>query len=330
MGGSVLLKKVLQVIRKHRLIKNGNRILVAVSGGPDSTALLNILYELRNELRIKLHVAHLDHRLRADSVKDRDFVETLAGSLNIPFSSERISLKSLSGQGSREEIWRNRRLEFLFKTAQKIKADSIALGHNRDDQAETVLMRLIRGTGLYGLKAILLKRKIGKFTLIRPLVCAGRKEIAAYLKQKSILFRVDSSNMEDIYFRNKIRNNLLPLLEAKYNKNIREVLANIAETAGADYDYLNLQSEQLFKKMGTRIKLDAFINLHPALQRLIMRLAITHLQGSTRRITFQHIRELEDLIFNRPINSIVDLPQGISAVKRKHILHFYSRKLLNS
>lgn len=325
MGKSVLLKKVLQAIQKHRLINNGDRVLAAVSGGPDSVALLYVLYALKDELGIKLHVAHLDHGLRPDSAKDGRFVETLARRLNIPCSVARINLKSISKKGSLEEICRNKRLEFLFRTAQKIKADSIALGHNRDDQAETVLMRLLRGTGLYGLKAILIKRKIGKFTLIRPLVCAGRKEILAHLKQGGIHFRIDASNLEDVYFRNKIRNNLLPLLEAKYNKNIREVLANIAETAGADYDYLNTQAEQVFKKMRGKIKLDAFKKLHPALQRIIARLAIARLQGNTRRITFQHIKELEDLVFNRPMNSIVDLPQGISAVKKKHILHFYPR-----
>jgi tRNA(Ile)-lysidine synthase len=321
----MLLERVRQTIQKHRLIKKGERVLVAVSGGPDSIALVCLLYALRRDLGLKLHVAHLDHGLRADSAKDRKFVERMAGTMGLPCTAERIDIQSLAQRGSLEEAARTCRLEFLFRTARKIKAETIALGHNRDDQAETVLMRLFRGTGLYGLSAISMKRKITGYTLIRPLLETGRTDIAAYLRKLKIPFCVDISNAEDVYTRNRIRNKLLPLLEKEYNGNIREVLAGTAETAGYDYDFLNLQAERAFKKMGGVIKLERFAVLHPALQRLMFRLAIAKIQGNTRRITLQHIRELEDLVSNRPAGSIVDLPQGASVVKKKTSLRFYLR-----
>ncbi|MFA5363314.1 MAG: tRNA lysidine(34) synthetase TilS [Candidatus Omnitrophota bacterium] len=321
----MLLERVRQIIKKYSLVKNGERVLVAVSGGPDSTALVFLLYALRKELDLKLHVAHLDHGLREDSVKDRKFVEKMSGNMGLPCTAERIDIKSSAQRGSLEERARTCRMEFLFRTARKIKAGTIALGHNRDDQAETVLMRLLRGTGLYGLSAISMKRKIKGYTFVRPLLETGRKEIVAYLGKAKIPFCVDISNAEDAYTRNRIRNNLLPLLEKEYNRNIRDVLAGTAETAGYDYDYLNRQAELAFKKMGGVIKLERCAVLHPALQRLMFRLAIARVQGNTRRITFQHIRELEDLVSNRPVGSIVDLPQGVSVVKKKTSLRFYLR-----
>ncbi|MDD2702665.1 MAG: tRNA lysidine(34) synthetase TilS [Candidatus Omnitrophica bacterium] len=322
----MFLERIRQTVRKYRLVKKNDRVLVAVSGGPDSTALLCALYSLKKELDLKLHVAHLDHGLREDSAKDRKFVERMSATMGLACTAKRIDIKALARNGgSLEETARTYRLEFLFRTARKIKAGTVALGHNRDDQAETVLMRLFRGTGLYGLSAISMKRSIKGFILIRPLLETSRKDIAAYLKKGKIPFCNDPTNTEDVYTRNKIRNKLLPLLEKEYNGNIREVLAATAETAGYDYDYLNLQAERAFKKMGGVIKLGMFADFHPALQRLIFRFAIAGVQGNTRRITFQHIRELEDLVCNRPVRSIVDLPRGISVIKGKTSLRFYIR-----
>ncbi len=321
----MFVKKILETIKKYDLVKPGESVLVAVSGGPDSIALLYSLYSLRKALGLKLHVAHLDHGLRKNSGKDREFVERQAFRLGLPSTTAGIEAGVLGQKGSLEERARSCRLEFLLRTAKKIKAGTIALGHNRDDQAETVLMRLFRGSGLNGLSAISVKRKIKGFIFIRPLLEVSRNEIAAYLGQARLRYCIDSSNAEDIYTRNRIRNKLLPLLEKQYNRNIRDVLAVTAETAGQDYDFLNLHAERAFKKMGGVIKLERFAVLHPALQRLIFRLAIAGVQGNTRRITFQHIRELEDLVLNRPTGSIVDLPQGVSAVKKKTSLVFYMR-----
>jgi len=322
---SMLLEKAKNTIRKYNLLDKKDRVVIGVSGGPDSVALLYLLNSLRKELKISLHIAHLDHMLRKESAKDRRFVEGLAQKLKIPITTTRINIKELAKKGSQEEIARNARLGFLFKVAKDTKADKIALGHNLDDQAETVLMRILRGSGLYGLSGILPKRNIAGYQIIRPLLEVRRKEIEAFLKKKKIKPCIDTSNLEEIYFRNKIRNKLIPLLEKEYNKNIKNILSNMAESIGCDYNYLLGITNRYAKKLKSRINLNKFITLHPAIQRLTLRMIITRLKGDTRRITFRNIREIEDLISNRPTNSVVDLPRGISVIKKKGFLSFYRR-----
>jgi len=338
----MILEKVKNTIKKYKLIQKGERIVVGVSGGPDSVALLYLLNSLKKELKIRLYIAHLDHMLRSDSYKDREFVESLSRKLKIPITTTQINIKELAKRGSVEEIARNLRLGFFFKVAKDVKAKKIALGHNLDDQAETVLMRMLRGTGLYGLSGILPKRNIAGFEIIRPLIEVRRKEIEGFLKRKKIKPRIDVSNLEDIYFRNKIRNKLLPLLEKRYNRNIKEVLANMADSLGYDYDYLLRKARLTMKRMNpalhkigkirnpkkggmkNKLNINKLLKLHPAILRLILRLAIARVKGDMRRLTFKHIREIEDLILNRPTNSIVDLPCGISVIKKK-CLSIYPR-----
>lgn len=320
----MFVEKVKSTIRNFNLIETRDRIVVGVSGGPDSVALLYILNRLKKEYGLSLHLAHLDHMLRKDSYKDAEFVESLSKRLKLPITTARINIKGLSQKGSQEEIARNARLGFFFKVAKNWKAKKIALGHNLDDQAETVLMRIIRGTGLYGLAGIAAKRKISGFQIIRPLIETKRKEINAYLKKKKIKPRIDNSNLHDFYFRNKLRNKLIPLLEKEYNGNIKETLANLAQSASYDYDYLCLMAERTLKGQRLRFNIQKLQKLHPAILRLILRRAIAAIKGDTRRISLKHIKEIEDLIFNRPINSIVDLPKGISVIKTKH-LRFYLR-----
>jgi tRNA(Ile)-lysidine synthase len=272
-----------------------------------------------------LHIAHLDHCLRLDSARDKEYVESVARKLNLPFTATQVNIRGLAKKGSIEQICRNARLGFLFRVARTIKAKKIALGHNLDDQAETVLMRILRGTGLYGLAGILPKREIAGFWIIRPLIEVRRKEIQAFLKRKKIKPLLDKTNLEDIYFRNKVRNRLIPLLEKEYNQNIKEVLANLAQSAGCDYAYL-LQQALRFRGAGRRrLNLAKLAKWHPAMQRLLIRQAIAELKGDTRRITFRHLKEIEDLLFRRPVNSIVDLPSGISVEKNKSALFFYGR-----
>ncbi len=321
----MIINKVKATIERYRLISKNDKIVMGVSGGPDSVALLYVLNGLKKEFNLSLHIAHLDHRLRKDSYKDREFVDGLAVKLKLPITTAQLNVKELAKGGSLEEICRNARLGFLFKVARDIKANKIALGHNLDDQAETVLMRIIRGAGLYGLSGILPRRNIAGYVIIRPLIEVKRREIEMYLKRKRIRPRIDASNLEDIYFRNRIRNGLLPLLEKKYNKNIKEILSNTAESIGYDYDYLQSVAVRAMKGMKTKLNLNKLLKLHPAIRRLILRQAIASLKGSTRGITFQHIREIGDLILNRPVNSIVDLPKGVSVVKKKTHLFLYQR-----
>jgi tRNA(Ile)-lysidine synthase len=274
-------------------------------------------------LGLKLQAAHIDHMLRSDSASDLKYVQDLCNRLKVQLNSARINIRSLNEKGSLEEAARNARLDFFFKTAKAIKADAIALGHNLDDQAETVLMRILRGSGLAGLSGILPKRNFPGFRVIRPLIEINRKEIEAFLKKRKIRARIDSTNSENIYFRNRIRHKLLPLLERDYSGNIKEILANMAESVALDYDYLARVTEKIAKRSKTSFSLNKLDSLHPALKRLVFRGAIASLKGDTRRITFQHIREIEDLLLNRPSGSVVNLPRNVCAKKKRNYLEFY-------
>ena len=321
----MILEKVKNTVQEYQLLNKNDRVLVGVSGGPDSVTLLYLLNSLKNEFKLKFHVAHFDHMLRKDSSKDAVFVKKLSAELNIPFTTAKVRVRKLARKGSLEEIARNARLNFFFQAAKKVKADKIALGHNLDDQAETVLMRILRGTGLYGLAGILPKRKINGFTIIRPLIAVSRKEIEGYLYKNKIKTRLDATNLKNIYFRNKIRNHLLPLLEKKYNRNIKVVLANMGETVALDYEYLSWVAARANQSLGKRLNLKRFLGLHPAIQRLILRMNIAKFAGNTRKIGFQHIKEIENLISRRPVNSVVDLPKEVSVMKKGAYILFYKR-----
>jgi tRNA(Ile)-lysidine synthase len=311
------------LIKKHKLIDKDDKVVIGVSGGADSLCLLLLLNSLKKDLNLTLYIAHLDHLLRKESGRDAQFVKKLGQKLGIPVILGRIDVKGLLRKTSLEESARNVRLKFLAGAANKLRAGKIALAHNFDDQAETVLMRILRGTGLSGLSGIPLRRKMGKIEIIRPLLNLKRKDIESFLKKRKISFCVDKSNTDEIYFRNKIRHKLLPLLEKDYNSNIREVLFNLAQNAGSDYEYLKVSAARFLKNNNSNLELNKLKALHPSIMRLKLRNAIACIQGDTRRITFKHIQELEDLIINRPQGSIVDLPKGIQVKKTRKSLKFY-------
>ena len=235
-----IANQALLTIKRYAMFKKKDLVVVAVSGGPDSLALLFLLNSFKKNLGIKLHIAHLDHGLRNDSSDDLLFVEDLCRRLKLPVTAERIPAKSFPEKGSTEENARLLRYNFLFKVADKIGATRIAVGHTKDDQAETVLMRLLRGSGLSGLSGILPVRNIAGYTVVRPLIDTTRKDIENYLKTKRIKAKEDSSNSDTVFFRNKVRHELIPLLEKKYNPNIKDILAKAARNLGSDYEYLSV------------------------------------------------------------------------------------------
>ncbi len=329
-------------IKRYDLLSVNDVVVIGVSGGPDSTALALLLNSVKREFNLHLCIAHLDHQLRKDSYRDKNFVESLARRLNLPFVCSVINVSQLALKGSVEEIARQVRFDFLFSVARKTRANKIALGHNQDDQAETVLMRLIRGTGLLGLGSILPKRRMKGYTMIRPLIEIPRKNIEAYLKRRGIKARIDYSNKDIAYFRNRIRNRLIPELIRDYNPNIKEVLANMAQIAAYDYDYLENTAIKELSRLKRdpivargraypgeiRLNLDKLLRLHTAILRLILRLSIAQVKGSSLQVDFRHIKEIEDLIYHRPAGSIVDLPQRVSVSKRKNYLCIYRRNPL--
>jgi len=319
------MNKFKQTIKKYKLIQAGDKILVGVSGGPDSLALLLELFSLKSKLGLTLHVAHLDHGLRKDSSADALFVKHWGQKLDLPVTIKRLASRQIKAKGSLEEFFREERIKFFIQTAKTIKAEKIALGHNLDDQAETVLMRLLRGTGLSGLSGISARRVIQGAVFIRPFLETTRRQIDKFLKNRGVKPRIDLTNQDEVFLRNKIRHHLIPILKNKYNKNILKVLAHLAESVSYDYEYLNQAAKKSLKGNPARLNLVKIMKLHPAILRLKLRQSIFYLQGDMRRIGFQHIKELEDLIFARPSGSIVDLPKGISVQKSRNCLRFYKR-----
>ncbi len=318
------LQQIKDYIRKHKLLAPSDKVIVGVSGGPDSVFLLYLLHQWQHEFGIHLHVAHVNHRLRKAADQDQQFVETLARKLKIPCSTAVWGRKE-GQRSSLEERARLYRLQFFSQLAKRQKTSLVALAHTQDDLAETVLMRLIRGTGLQGLRAMRPSSPYQSLEIVRPLLGTRKKDIHQYLKKHKIPYCIDITNQDIKFFRNKIRHQLLPLLVKDFNPQIYESLANVAEVSSADYDFLEARATDLFRRVtkvsadGTtlRIPLTSLRRCHPAIQRLLLRKAIERLQGNTRRLTFTHMKEMEDLLAHRPDNSRVHLPQQMVAQKDK-------------
>jgi len=331
---NLLIQKIQKTISSYRMFETGERVLVAVSGGPDSVALLHALCALNVRYCLDICVAHLDHGLRKNSKLDVKFVRDLTISLGLPFISGVIDWKKRKRVGSLEDDLRRRRYDFLFNAAKKINAKKIVLGHTKDDQAETALMRVIRGSGLYGLSAILPKRPVGSFEIVRPLIETERKDILLFLRRSKMRFRIDESNFDEKFFRNKIRKRLLPLLLKEYNPNIKDTLSNLALLVGADYSYLQSQADDfLSKHLNDRdgvfeISLNALSKIDIALERLVLRSVLERIlmkaahQGA-QPWTFKHSREIEDLIDHRPSGSKVHLPYSVTVLKKRNMLVIY-------
>jgi len=325
-GVSIFEKKIFEFIKKNKLLTPRGLILVGVSGGADSMALLVALNTLRHVLGIQLQAVHFNHRFRPEAVQDEQFVAQWCQKLNIPLTIGRRAgqkIKKLS-----EDDARQMRFKFFVKTSTSLKAQAVALAHTRNDLAETVLMRLIRGSGLYGLRGILPQRSMDGVNFIRPFVATDRQDIENYLKMKKIPFCQDATNDQMIYERNRIRHELLPLLARQYNPQITGALTDFAASAIEDYEYLSVQASRPFKKIVTvskhkiKMQLKGIRQLHPAMLRLVLRQMVEKLTQDPSGLTFEHIHALENLV-SQSAQGRIDLPHQMKAVKTKEFLELY-------
>lgn len=326
-----MLNRIKKTLVDYSMFTPGERVVVGVSGGPDSICLLYLLKQLDPQLCLDLCVAHFDHALRKDSSKDRLFVEKVAHQLCIPFFCGRLEKKKIKKRVMSEELLKKHRYDFLLKVCKKTNSKKIALGHTQDDQAETVLMRILRGSGLYGLSAILPKRCLDSCVIVRPLIEISRLQVLHFLSEKKIPYRVDGTNLENLFLRNRIRNKLLPLLEHEYNPNLKKVLADLALNVGADYHYLYDQAQVFLKKHLKRYRRGFYMDLPTlkktdvSLRRLFLRLVIEMLTGGLRALTFQHAQEMEDLLFLKTPGSQLHLPGDVVLLKEKNRLLIFRR-----
>lgn len=305
-----IISKVYREIIKKSLLKPGDRVMVAVSGGADSICLLNILLDLKDKLGITLLVAHFNHRLRGEeSDGDEKFVRE--------FCVER-GIECIIGRAEKENKYksedeaRKARYAFFENLLEGDKADKIALAHNLNDQAETVLLRLIRGSGFRGLKAIPSLRQ--KFC--RPLLSISRSEIENYLKKRHITFQTDSSNADTVFARNFIRHEILPKI-TRLNPNIVETLGNSAKNIGDDYDYIEESARRHLAAVTTQkssagliLDYKSWLDLHSAMKRLTLRIAIAELTDLAD-ISLKQIGEAIEMLERGRGKKMKDLPHSL-------------------
>ncbi len=314
--------RVLDFIRREGLVVPGEKLVVAVSGGADSVCLLSILLERQKELDIRLHVAHLDHRLRGRASRaDAGYVAGLARRLGLPATIESRDVRSYGREHhlSLEEAAREVRYAFLAEAAAAAGAERVAVGHTADDHVETVLMHLIRGSGLGGLRGL---RPLGRLaggsrdiTVIRPLLVLTREETADYCRRRRLRPRVDASNLSSAPFRNRVRLQLLPELR-QYNPRIDKALTRTARLAADDLDFIEIEAAQRWQEVAHReteaVVLDGkkLAALPPALQRHLLRLALASQRGGLKDIEAGHIEDLLDAL-TKPSGKIIGLPGGL-------------------
>jgi tRNA(Ile)-lysidine synthase len=328
-----LLHEVQHYIDAHRLLKPGARVVVGVSGGPDSVALLHVLQRLSGPLGLTLHVAHLHHGIRdIDADADAEFVAALAEAWGLPCTIERVDVPAIAAEHklALEEAARRARYTFLHQVAQQTGALRIAVGHNADDQSETVLMHLLRGAGPAGLRGMIpatplrdyhlltpCPKPVSEMKLVRPLLSIPRADIEAYCAEQQLATRFDCSNLDTTFFRNRLRHEVLPYL-AQTNPRIAQNLRHLAEVVRADYDllheFVSVAWDTLLVKGAPDLlafNLAGWRAQPLAIQRAIIRRAAYKLRHSLRDVSFVHVEDAVHIAQQGATGAQATLPHGL-------------------
>ena len=322
-----VLRTVEQTVTTYGMLKSRDAVVVGVSGGPDSVALLHVLLKFSSKYSLRLGVAHLNHSLRQDdSDRDADFVSDLAKKFNLPcyIKKEDICKYKLEKKLSLEEAARHVRYSFFNQVAEDKQFNKIALGHHSDDNAELVLMNLFRGSGPLGLSGI---PKVRNRKIIRPLIELKRDELIDFLHKNELKYVSDTSNRDTRYIRNRIRHNLIPLLKTSYNPKIIDTLNRLASIVSTEEEWMDGIILLAFKQTVLSIENDnvtlsvpRLCDEHLAVQRRIIRKAIATIKGDLRRIRFSHIDSALGLLESRSAHGNLDLPNRITIQRSGGIL----------
>ncbi len=307
--------EVKKFILRNRLIEKGDHVLIALSGGPDSIALLMVLHELKDELQINISAAHLNHSLRGkDADKDEQFSGKFCDNIGVQFFTKKENVRNYAKTNklSLEEAGRELRYRFLKETSEKIGATKTATGHNADDNLETIIQNFVRGSGLRGIAGIPVKRD----RIIRPLLSTSRKEILEYLENKKIKYRIDKTNQKEIYRRNVIRRKIVPEL-MKLNPNLFETTVRFSEIIRESLSALEKSSEKfqhLITKSGNSINLDISDNIN-YFEIIIMQLLSRNIEQTFGFIpTFNDIDSILSLIANEK-GAVVQISNSLEAIR---------------
>ncbi len=323
-----MLNRIRRSIETHSMLNRGDHLVVAVSGGPDSVALLHILMRLRDEYRLRLTAAHLNHGLRKDEAdREESFVHRLCADIGIACVSRRADILELKRGESRslEEIGREERYRFFQETASQCGAVKIAIGHHRDDQAETLLLHLLRGSGMEGLRGILPVRD-GR--IIRPLLGVGRSEILEYLRRGGISYVTDSSNRSTLFLRNRIRNELIPEVASRYNPRLVETLCRTAEIIRRENDYLSKVVRRILNgwqivpgSPDINLPVTDFQSLHEAIQGRIVKFLLESVSSAQKGIAYRHVESVLSLARRTDCRYLfLDMPFGVTVERGRDIL----------
>ena len=310
--------RVIKTIEEHEMLNAGDKVLVAVSGGADSVCLLHVLNTLKSEFNIKIYAAHLNHMIRGEEAdKDQVFVENLCKKLGVECfvrKTEVISLAKEEGM-TIEEAGRKARYDFFEDIRKSKKIDKIATAHNKNDRAETVIMRIIRGTGLDGLRGISYKREDG---VIRPVLDITRDDIEAYCTDNGLGFCTDSTNSDNNYTRNRIRNQVLPYLKENFNSSIIETLVRFSDVASNDADFLNAYAQRLYERLNNpmpsnkpnALHIDSLNMLDYSVKVRLIKIAAKKAVGDEIKLEHKNILDILSLT-EKETGAGIDLPSGL-------------------
>jgi len=330
---SNLLETVEKTIVSYGMLKPKESVVIGVSGGPDSVALLHAIFLIAPRFSLKLGVAHLNHCIRRnDSDRDAQFVEVLAKKYDLPCYIHKKDVRKyrMENKISIEEAARRVRYAFLYHVANTRQYNKIAVGHHSDDNAELILMNLFRGSGTQGLSGI---PPVRDHKIIRPLIKLNRSEIMNFLNQNKLEYVSDASNMDKKHSRNRVRHDLIPLLKTAYNPKISETLNRLSSIIRSEEEWIDDVVRSFYEKTVIDVQKYTIIlsvsmlnQYHPALQRRIIRMTIEKIKGDLRRIQFNHISSVIGLLEKRPTYGKAYLPDRIRIQRDQDALHVFKEK----
>ena len=324
--------KVLKTIEKYNLINKGDKLILAVSGGPDSMCMLNILQELKKEKKsFEIVVAHVNHQIREEATEDEEYVRQYCLKNQIDFYSKSIDIQKLAHTSKigLEEAGRIARYEFFDEIASKTNANKIAVAHNKNDKTETIIMHVLRGCGIDGLKGIEPKRE----NIIRPLIECERKEIEFYCEQKQLNPKIDKTNLDNTYTRNKIRNIVIPYIQKEFNPNIIQSIENLSNIITQENAFLEKQTQLIYENLLITenvkeiiIDLKAFNSQETVIKSRIIRYIIKRLFHSSKSIEKVHIEDIIKLCNNNIGNKYLTPNKNCKILIKNHQIYFINQE----
>ena len=326
--------KILETIKKYNMIENGEKVVLAVSGGPDSICMLDILNDIKNDETIDMNfeivVAHVNHMIRKEAEEDEKYVKKYCEEKQIEFYSKSIDVQKMANNNKigLEEAGRKARYDFFDEILERTNAQKIAIAHNKNDKVETVLMHILRGSGINGLKGIEPKRE----KYIRPLIECERNEIEEYCNEKNLQPRIDKTNFENEYTRNKVRNLLIPYIQKEFNPNLIKTIDRLSNLVAEEENYMDKQVEKVYKEIlisenQKEIQLDLkMFNLQEkVIKSRVILYTITRLFGNSKGLEKIHIEDIIKLCSNNIGNKYLTPNKKIKILIKNHKIYFMSQ-----